>query len=113
MSAELTPDDEKAIEEQVAALNDLHREGKLDANTYYKNLVLTAHEYSSRGAALKAAAVVQGIPLEYFRQVQRKQMTEDPVYAKQAYTLALALVAEGLIHMSAYVPEVNMPAASA
>jgi hypothetical protein len=92
---------EKKCDEQLAALTSMYREKQLEANLYYKCLVALAYEFSIGDKHLRAATLAQGIPLEYFRDVQRQQMQEDPNYAYVAYTLALNLLQQGFVHIGA------------
>lgn len=108
----MTEADDKKLQEEIAALGDLNRAGTLDANTYFKMLVGIAYQYAKLDAHVKAAAVMQGVPLDYFREVQRRHMAEDAEYASQAYELALSLVQNGLVHLGPK-PRANMPVASA
>ncbi len=103
---------EKQIEGAIAATTAMFRAKEIDGPTYYKCLVSMAFEFSTVGEHLRAASITQGIPLEYFRDQQRKQMEEDGNYAYIAYTLALNLLQQGFVHLGPKATP-TMPAASA
>lgn len=108
----MSPELEKKLQEQYQAVAGLYRAGQIDENTYYKCLVCLAFEYGQDDQVHRAAAIIQGIPLAYFRDSQPKQMQEDHQYAVCAYTLALRLVRGGIVHVGAKVTP-NMGSASA
>lgn len=108
----LTPEVEKAIQETITVVTAMFKAGQIDSDVYYKALVCTAYEFTAAGVPLRAAAIVQQIPIEYFQAVQRQQMQDDSNYALVAYELALSLVHGGLVHLGPKVSP-TMPAASA
>jgi hypothetical protein len=95
----VTEEMQKQIDDQVAAVTRLHREGQIDDNVFHKCMVAIAYEYAVRDEPLRAAGIIQSIPVEYFREVQMKQMQEDPSYCLVAFACAQRLVADGIIHM--------------
>jgi hypothetical protein len=108
--AEKSP--QQIIQEEIAAFNGLLRDKTIDPNTYHKLMVGAAYEFATIGEFLRAAGVVQTIPIEYFETVQTRQMAEDQEYAQRAYSLAKLLVENNLIDL---VPAVkfNHPPAQA
>ena len=103
---------EKRIQAQIAAMTSMYRAQQINGDLFHKLLICAAYEFSVRGEHLRAAAVVQGIPAEYFRDVQRQQMDEDTEYQAVAYILAQNLVESGLVQLGAKI-SVTMPAARA
>jgi hypothetical protein len=106
----LTPELEKQIQESVAAVTNMFRQGVLPAATYYKALVCLAYEYSVAGEQLRCLALLQGIPLEYYREDQGKQMLEDPQYAHIGFTIAKNLLEGGYVHLGPNVIPTMPPA---
>jgi hypothetical protein len=103
---------ERQLQESLAVVTQMYRQGVLAPDDYHKCVVSLAYEFSVAGYHLRAASIIQSVPLEYFQSVQRKQMEEDGRYAYIAYTLALNLVQNGLVHLGPKVAA-TMPAASA
>lgn len=110
--SKLTPELQKQIQDQLAAVTGMYRNGQVVADTYHKCLVAIAYEYAVADEALRAAAIIQAIPVEYFKDVQPQQMREDPNYCIVAYETAMALVQGGVVHLGPKVLT-NQPAASA
>lgn len=101
-----------ALEKSLAAINQLLAEGKVDGDTHSKMTVCLALEFSAAGEHVRAASLVLQLPDRYLKEVQRKQMEEDPNFAYVSYTLALNLVQNGLVSLGPAV-KANQPAASA
>lgn len=98
----LTDDTEKlleSVEKSWVAVRDLLSKKQISPDDYYKMVVCFAFEYSQAGQHLRAAGMLSEVPLEYFRETQRKQMGEDPNYSYVSYTLALNLLQNGLVSM--------------
>lgn len=77
---------------EIKSLGDLHRERKIGTNTYYKMLVATAAEMARNGGLHQAAAVVQGLPSEYFEKELVSQMNADAEFFAVAVYLAKVFV---------------------
>jgi hypothetical protein len=106
----LTPELEEKIQKSVAALTNMFRTGVLPADQYYKTMVCMAYEYSVVGEQIRALALLQGIPLEYFEKVQGPQMAEDPQYAHLGYLLAKNILESGYVHMGPNITPTMPPA---
>jgi hypothetical protein len=106
----VSPDDHKHknLQSIIKALGDLRRNQQIAADDYFKGMVATAYEYVMLGEHLRAYGIVQEIPLGYFQQVQPDQMIQDGNFAYVSYSLALALVKNGYIHMGSN-PVTNVP----
>lgn len=108
----LSPDEEKKLDESLVALTNLYRDNQIEPNSYYKCLVCLAYEFAIADKGLRAASIAQGIPVDYFKGVLRKQMQEDANFAYLTYTLSLCLLEQGLVHLGSAIPA-TMPAARA
>jgi hypothetical protein len=95
----LTEEMAKLIQDQLVAVQQLRRDEKIDENVYHKCMVAIAYEYAVRDEGLRAAALIQTIPIEYFRNVQPQQMRDDPAFCTIAFVTAMKLVKDGFVEI--------------
>jgi hypothetical protein len=106
----MTPEMEKQIEEQLAAVTGMYRNKQLEPDLYYKCLLCVAYEFSAQGEHLRALSISHGVPLEYFQGPHQQQMREDQNFATVSYLLAMALFQQGFIHLGPKVSSTMPPA---
>jgi uncharacterized protein with von Willebrand factor type A (vWA) domain len=100
----------KVIQEEISAFGAMLRSKQINEELYHKLLVAAAYQFANVGEFLRAAAVVQSIPVEYFQNVQPRHMTEDKDYCEASYALAKMLVEQNLIDLAPAVAYNHPPA---
>lgn len=74
----------------------MHRTGALPDEVYHKFLVSLAYEFSQADEVLRAVALLQSVPVEYFQNSLITQMKEDSNFAHVAYSVAKAVHDSGV-----------------
>lgn len=98
--AKMTDETRKQCEDALAAIADMRKQGIMPEHSYFKSLVCLAYEFAIADEQLRAATLVQTIPLSYFTSgIQAQQMADDENYLYVAYTMAKALVDCGIVDL--------------
>ena len=90
----------KVIQEQISAFGSMLAAKQINEELYHKLLVASAYQFARIGEHMRAAAVIGTIPVQYFQEVQARQMAEDKDYCEAAYELAKTLVENDLIDLA-------------
>ena len=94
-----------------SAIREMRKQGQIDDAQLYKMTVSLAYEFSVIGEMESAVSMLQGIPVEYFKNTQQQQMDQDGTYRQVATELAQKLVDSGIVSLNK-MPAVNMPSCS-
>ena len=104
----------KARIDEMRSVVERYKTEGLDADSYNKCLVCLSYEYLQAGCELDAINILASVPVEYFENVQLKQMEEDAMCNSLVINLSYKLIQAGLVEGTDEIMMTpNVPAARA